>query len=386
MRLSRLVFRNLFRSPLRASMTIVTVAIMLSAFVFPRSLVEAQAEQIRQTPNNRVVTRPKIGWTGTIPRSYGDTIREMPGVRHACGALWGGFKVPGKDDVFFAGFGIEAEPFVAMHYEVVAPDEQKQAWLADERGALVSADLAEKMGWKLGDRVVLESRERPGEWEVSVTTIFTSVREGFGGNSLWLHWKYLNRTLPIEMQDQFGFISAEIHEPNEGGRIAAEIDSRFASSNFQTLSLEDKVLSAANVGRFQAILTGLDVISYLILAIVMSIVGNTLAMNVRERTHEYGILRAIGFAPRHLAILVLGEAALLGLAGGVLGMAVSYPVVEGLVSRALQDAFNFPPTEIPARVALAALVLGGALSVVAAAVPVYRLTRIVVTDALRRVG
>jgi len=99
MRLSRLVFRNLFRSPLRAGMTIVTVAIMLSAFVFPRSLVEAQAEQIRQTPNNRVVTRPKIGWTGTIPRSYGDAIRELPGVRHACGALWGGFKVPGKDDV-----------------------------------------------------------------------------------------------------------------------------------------------------------------------------------------------------------------------------------------------------------------------------------------------
>jgi putative ABC transport system permease protein len=362
------------------------VAIMLSAFVFPRSLVEAQEEQIRQTPNNRVVTRPKIGWSGTIPASYADVIRELPGVKHACGGLWAGFKVPGKDNVFFEGLGMQAEPFVAMHYEVEAPQAQKQAFLEDDRGALVSAELAKEFGWKLGDRVVLESRNLPGKWEVNVSSIFQSTRDGFGRRAVWIHWAYLNRSLPVEMQDKLGFVSAEIYEPNQGGRIATEIDNRFESAPFQTLSLEDKVLAAANIGRFRAVLTALDVVSYSILAIVMSIVGNTLAMNVRERTQEYGVMRAIGFGPRQLTFLVLGEAALIGLLGGLMGLAISYPLIERGVSRALQESLNFPPVVIPTQVAWLSLLLGVALSVLAAAVPVYRLAQLRVTEALRRVG
>lgn len=383
---SLLVVRNLRRSPLRSGVTVLTVAILLCAFVFPRSLVEAQDEQIRQTPNNRVVTRPKLGWTGSLPVRYGDAIRELPGVKQACGSVWAGLKVPGKDDVFFGSFGIEAEPFIAMHDEIEAPEEQKRAWLADERGAFVSVAVAQQFGWKLGDRVTFESRQHPGKWEANISAIFRSTREGFGERMVWLHWEFLNRGLPAERQDLLGMISAEIHEPNQGGRIAGAIDANFASSPFQTLSLEDKVLTAANIGRFRAVLDAMDVVSYLILGIVMSIVGNTLAMNVRERTQEYGVMRAIGFSPGYLAWLVIGEAALLGLLGAVAGLLLSIPVVEGLVSRALREAFQFPPIEVGWRVAVAALVMVLGLSVVAAAMPVLRLSRMRVTEALRRVG
>jgi putative ABC transport system permease protein len=111
-----------------------------------------------------------------------------------------------------------------------------------------------------------------------------------------------------------------------------------------------------------------------------------LAMNVRERTQEYGVMRAIGFGPGYLAVLVLGEAALLGVLGAVAGLLLSLPIVEGLVSRALREAFQFPPIEIGWRVALAALLMVVTLSVVAAALPVLRLSRLRVTEALRRVG
>ena len=142
------------------------------------------------------------------------------------------------------------------------------------------------------------------------------------------------------------WISAEIFEPNQGGRIAQAIDAHFDAAPDQTWSLEDHVGVQADIGNFSAILTALDVVSYLVLAVVMSIIGNTLAMNVRERTHEYGVMRAIGFGSRQLGLLVLAEAALLGLLGAAIGLGLSYPLFEGVVSRALQDAMDFPPIVI----------------------------------------
>jgi putative ABC transport system permease protein len=383
---SRLVVRNLYRSPLRASMTVMTVAIMLAAFIFPRALVEAQEENVRQVPNNRVNVRPKEGWAGFLPVRYVDQIRELPGVRRAYATRVPGLRLPGKEKTTFQSKAADMEPFLAMIDELVAPADQKQAFLADERGAFVDETLAAEQGWKLGDRVVFESRMYPGKWEVTIACIFRSLREGFGKRTVWIHYGYFNRTLPKDQQDRASWIVAQVSEPNTGARIAQEIDAHFDAAPNQTLSLEDRVAAQANLGNFSAILTAMDVVSYLVLAVVMSIVGNTLTMNVRERTHEYGVMRAIGFDSRQIALLVLAEAALLGLLGAAIGVGLSYPLFENLVSRALQDAMGFPPIVIHTRVAWAAVALGIGLSALAATASIYRVAQLRVTDALRRLG
>jgi putative ABC transport system permease protein len=382
--ISRLVVRNFYRSPLRAGMTVMTVAIMLAAFIFPRALVEAQDEQVRQTPNNRINVRPKEGWSGSLPLRYVDQIRELAGVRRAYATRVPALRLPGKEKAFFQSKAAEMEPFLAMIDELEAPPAQKQAFLADERSAFVSETLAAEQGWKLGDRVVFDSRIFPGKWELTIACIFRSLREGFGERTVWLHYSYFNRTLPKEQQDRVSWIVAQTSEPNQGGRIAAAIDAHFDAAPNQTLSMEDRVAAQANLGNFSAIMTALDVVSYLILAVVMSIVGNTLAMNVRERTHEYGVMRAIGFGSRHLGLLVLAEAALFGLLGAAVGLGLSYPLFENVVSHALQDAMNFPPIVIHRRVAWLAVALGIGLSVLAAAAPIYRVAQLRITDALRR--
>ena len=97
-------------------------------------------------------------------------------------------------------------------------------------------------------------------------------------------------------------------------------------------------------------------------------------------------MRAMGFAPAHIVWLVLGEATLIGLAGGLIGLGISYPLFEGVVSRALQEAMQFPPIVVPPRVAGAALALGAGLSLLAAGVPEYRVSQLGVTQSLRRVA
>jgi hypothetical protein len=189
-RFSRLIVRNFGRSPLRTGMTVMTVAIMLAAFIFPRALVEAQEARVRQSPNDRVNTRPKQGWNATLPLGYAEQIREMAGVRYVAASRVAALRLPGKDKVFFASRATEMAPYLAMVDELETPAEQQQAFLADERSALVTRALATEQGWKLGDRVVFDSRALPGQWEVTIAAIGRSLREGFAERQIWLHYGF----------------------------------------------------------------------------------------------------------------------------------------------------------------------------------------------------
>jgi putative ABC transport system permease protein len=124
------------------------------------------------------------------------------------------------------------------------------------------------------------------------------------------------------------------------------------------------------------------------IAIMGLIVGNTIAMGVRERTNEYGVLRAIGFLPKHIAQFVLGEAAAIGFFGGLIGVFFGYPFVNMLVGRALEENMGnmFPQFKVQPEIAALGLGLAIVLAVVAAILPARQAASLKVVDALRRVG
>ncbi|HET9933798.1 MAG TPA: FtsX-like permease family protein, partial [Polyangiaceae bacterium] len=154
----------------------------------------------------------------------------------------------------------------------------------------------------------------------------------------------------------------------------------------QTFTQEDQALAAAFVGNFGAILRALDVVSFLILGIVLLVLGNTIAMSVRERTREYGVLRAIGFLPSTIVGFIIAEAALLGLAGGALGVLLAYPLVERPVSRYFEESMHFAPLQVPTSAAVVTVAVGALLGALAAAAPALRASRLEVVGALRRIG
>ena len=145
-------------------------------------------------------------------------------------------------------------------------------------------------------------------------------------------------------------------------------------------------MNASIVGRFGAVLSAMDFVSLLVLSVILLLIGNAMAMNVRERTQEYGILRAIGFRRSHLVGFVLVEALLLGLAGGALGLAAAYPVVERAVSRYLETNMNFWPLHMPLSAVIVAPLLTALFGLVAAGIPAYRASKLEVVEALRHVG
>jgi putative ABC transport system permease protein len=386
MSLVRLTLRNASRAPARGALTVLAAAITLVAFVLLRTLSAGWTDRIEQTPNDRVVSRHKIGWGSSMPVHYTNIVRSMPGVKLACGASWAALKLPTDDSVFFQSFAVDAREFVDMHHELSAPAEHKAAFVADRRGALVAAELAEERGWRQGDVLHFKGRESPGDWELTVSAVVKSTRVGFGQRALWMHWEYFNETLPPEARDQLNMIAAQIDDPADGARLAKAIDIHFDTENDPTFTQEDKALNTALVGRFGAMLGAMNLVSFLVLGVVVLILGNTVAMSTRERTREYGTLRAIGFMPGHLAAFVLGEAAAIGLVGGALGLALAYPLVQGPLSRYLEQEMNVAPLRVATEDALGALLLGVVLGLVSAAIPAARAARLEVTESLSHVA
>jgi putative ABC transport system permease protein len=386
MSLVRLTLRNASRAPARGALTVLAAAITLVAFVLLRTLSAGWTDRIEQTPNDRVVTRHKIGWASSMPVHYTKVVRDMPGVKMALGASWAGLKLPTDDGVFFQSFALDAREFVDMHHELSAPAEQKAAFVADRRGALVAAELAEERGWRVGEVLHFKGRDYPGDWELTVSGIVKSTRAGFGHRAVWMHWEYLNETLPEAERDRISMIAAQIENPADGARLAKAIDIHFDTENDPTFTQEDKALNTALVGRFGAMLGAMNLVSFLVLGVVVLILGNTVAMSTRERTREYGTLRAIGFMPAHLAAFVLGEAAALGFVGGALGLALAYPLVQGPLSRYLEQEMNVAPLHVATDDALGALFLGVLLGLISAGIPALRAARLEVTQSLSHVA
>ena len=122
----------------------------------------------------------------------------------------------------------------------------------------------------------------------------------------------------------------------------------------------------------------------MLLGISALILSNTISMGVRERTNQYGVLRAIGFLPRHVVTFIVTESAVIGAIGGVLGVGVAALPIQSVLREFMQDnmATFFPDFSLPLTTARSTLLLAVLLGAAAAFQRVLP-TRMV--DALRRV-
>jgi putative ABC transport system permease protein len=123
-----------------------------------------------------------------------------------------------------------------------------------------------------------------------------------------------------------------------------------------------------------------------ILVIMTLVLGNTIAMGARERTHEYGVFRTIGFLPWHVILLVVVESMTMGSLGAILGLLCAWPFIDVILSRIVEDTMGavFPYFRLETGIAAAGVALAAILSAMAAAIPAWRASRLRVVDAVRR--
>lgn len=389
MTLVGLAAKNLLRNKFRAILTVLAVAVAIIAFTMLRTIVFAWTAASDYAAKDRVVTRNKITFVMPLPLRYIEDVRNAPHIKLATFASWFGGKDPKHDKEFFATLAAD-KTFFDVYTDMAVPKEAMADWLADPQGAIVGDVLAKKMGWNVGDKVILASGiyQKEGDWEFHIKGIYEATARSADRSTFVFRWDYLNNAIPERRRDTIGWIVSRVDDPKHSADTGVLLDKMFEEKEIQTLSQDEHSFTASFLAGISAVLSAVDIVSAVILLIMMLIVGNTIAMGVRERTNEYGVLKALGFSGGRIAFFIIGESVLLGFIGGALGIALAYPLVEKGMGKWLEENMGsfFPYFRVNPIVAAVAVGLAIGLAGLASVIPAYRASKLNVIDALRRVA
>ncbi len=388
MNLATYARRNLFRRRGRTILTLIAVAVAILIFSIIQTVVAAWNAGADQAASDRLATRHKVSITMQLPKLYIDELRKVPGIEASTWATWFGAKDPKQRTEFFAGFAADHETWFDVMDEMVVPPEQLEEWKRTPSGAILGDMLARTLEVKVGDKLVIASDIYEGDWEFKVVGIYKPARRTVDRNSMVFRWDYLNNDPRAAFaHDQLGWMMSRIQDSTKSAELSRTIDKIFDERDDQTLTMSERAFQLSFLGAFAAVLDAFWWASVGILAIMGLILANTIAMSVRERIHEYGVLRAVGFRPGHIFGFIVGESLLIGLVGGVLGVLLTLGLVNGLMGPAIEEnmAGLFPYFQAPLAVVVMALGLAVAGGIAAGLVPAITASRRSVTDALRRV-
>jgi putative ABC transport system permease protein len=333
----------------------------------------------------RLVIRNSVSLLFPLPLSYLPKIQALPGIRNVGYAYWfEGIYIDKKH--FFPQFAMSLPGYLEMYPEFIFPPEQKLAFIKDRRGCAAGRKLAKRFGWRLGDSIVLTGTYFQGEYRFVLRAIYDGRDPNTDETQFFFHWDYVNETLKKnapQMADQVGWFLVQVERPDLAPVVSQEIDAVFKNSLAETLTETEAAFNLSFVEMTSSILLAIRVVSWVVIGVILVVLANTMAMNARERLGEYAVLKTLGFRPRHLAGLIVGESLLLSLVGGILGLILSFPVV-GLFPREVEQYFPGLYVSRPTLMVGLAAALG--VGLLAALLPAWRAARVGIAEALRRVG
>lgn len=384
MYLPRLIARNAMRHKLRTALTVLGLVIAVLAYGLLQTVVDAWYAGAAAASNARLVTRNSISLVFPLPLSYENRIRGVEGVTQVARSSWfaGTYRDPKN---FFAQFAV-SDNYIDLYPELILPPEQRADYRRDRRGALVGRQLADQYGFKIGDVIPLKGTIYPGTWDFVVRGIMEGRDESTITRQMLFHYEYLNESIrkkAVGKPDQVGVFILGIDNPDNAAAVSRRVDDVFRNSLAETMTETEQAFQLGFVAMSNQIIAAIRVVSYVVIVIVMAVMANAMAMSARERTTEYATLKALGFGPGFLAMLVFGESMVLCMIGGAIGILLT-PLAANLFKSTVGNVFPVFTVshETAAMQAACALVCG----VAAAIVPAVQAARVRIVEGLRAIG
>ncbi len=380
MTLSRFVRKNAFRNKRRSVLTVLSIggSLLLLTFLitiwrsFYDSKPSAQSAQ-------RLIVRHKVSLVFNLPSYYRQKIQAIPGVKEVVNEQWfGGQYMDDKPEHYFAQFGTDPQELFKVYPEFKMPADQLEAWQHDRAGAIVDAGLANKFGWKIGDRLNITGKIFPVDLELTIRGIFTPPDPT---QSIYFNKDYIDEGFP-KLKGQEGFFAVLADSPDSVSRVAGAIDEEFRNADTPTKSESEHAFQLGFIGMLGNIKAFIMSICLAVVFTILLVSANTMAMSIRERTREVAVLKTLGFTRNSILGLFVGEAVSLSLVGGLIGSLLCYFIVTGM---AAQGGY-FTGMKVTPLTILAALCIAAVVGFASSFVPSYHAAKINIVDGLRHIG
>jgi putative ABC transport system permease protein len=376
-----LIWAGLWRKRARTLFTLLSIATALLLFGLMQGVSATFDRVVEQANLNRLHVRSRVTVTAPLPIADLAQIERVPGVT---GVLYysqfGAYYRDPKNS--FVAIAADPARAVDIYRELVMPESQLEALKRTRTGAAVGAKLAQRYGWRIGDRIPLQSsvakRDGTKDWVVDVVGIYDDPVLGdldLLTSAIFLNYPFFDEARILDRGMVDGFV-VRIANPEQAAAVSASIDRLFANSPGETETRSEREYAESRLRQVGDINLFVEAIMGAVFFTLLLLTGNTMMQSVRERIPEFAVLKTLGFTDGGLFALVMAESALLSLAAAALGMAAAagtYPQLA-LINGARTA---MPPIVIAWGIA-AALVLALASGLP----PAWRVKRLEVVDAL----
>jgi putative ABC transport system permease protein len=379
-----LLIKNSLRNRRRSVLTIFSIGASLCLLAILLAIY-ASFFHSEETPDQalRLITRHRVSLANPLPISYQQQIKQVPGVKEVMISQWfGGTYKDSRDPAnFFARFGLEAEKLGITNPEVKLPDSERQAFINEPVACIVGKKTADRHNMKIGDRVTIVGDIFPVTLELIVRGIYENPQDN---ETLFFHYKYLNESLAgrVGQKDNVGTFVIRLDRAEDASTVARTIDDKFRNSSAQTKTETELAFQLS----FLAFLGDVKLILLSICAAVtftiLLVSGNTMAMAVRERVREVGVLKTLGFTNASVLWLLMGEAVFISLIGGAFGLLLAW-LLLGLIRNLPATFANISTANINPAVVGICLAVAAFIGVVSSLIPALGASRRPIVDALK---
>lgn len=376
MKFSRLILKNILRNKRRTLLTISSLVVSLFLIITLATILTEFTQGHDAANPLRLVTRHAVSLGFTLPVAQAQRIATVPGVKSVMPFSWfGGIYIDEKN--FFANFAVDATKLREVLPELKMSEPEWQAFINDRQGAVVGAKLVKLYGFTPGQRITLRSPI----YDRSVEFIVRGVSTGLDEKTLYFHHEYVNELVPAWAKDQVSTFSILANSADDVPRISQTVDSIFLNTDAPTKTESERDFAIS----FETMFGGVKQFMYGIMGAItfslLLVMGNTMAMTVRERTREVGMLKALGFQRGTIATLFVGEALVVTTVGALIGIGGAALIFNWIDFSLVIPNFNsFVPTRVTLLVAFVVSILVGLASVVYSA---YRVSGMTIAEALR---
>lgn len=378
-----LVWAALWRRKPRTIFTMLSIMVAFLLYALLSGVNSAFNAGVEVAGADRLVTTGRYSLTQVLPFGHIQQVRGLPGVASIAGQSWfGGYYQ--KESNFFPQFPTQIEPYLAMYPEMVMPEEQKQAMLNTRTGAIIAKTLADRYGFKIGDRIPIIAGIWPLEggsnnWEFDLVGIFDTKnpKDRSMFEMMLFHHEYFDEARQFG-KGTIGWLVVKTQDPAQNEVIIDQIDDLFANSPNETRTETEKAFNQSFIKQMGDIGLILSSIIGAVFFTLLFLTGNTMMQSVRERVPELAVLKTLGYSDTQVLALVLAESLVLCLIAALIGVALAGLLLPGIAAKLP----GFSGLTLSASAFAGAMGLAVLLALVVGLPPALRAMRLQIVDAL----